>query len=353
MSNDFEKASILAKLASEFEVTPEVHRSLLDQIESSEIKDNYNRIQRGLHFEITYQNLFETLPWVKNLHELGQKQYSRHKVDYQVPDFSAMIEDSGKDRFPILIEVKSVKRSKENFEIIVKQKHTLLNYARDEKKVILLAIYWEKYDYWTHTVLSALTGKKKNKLTFQDATKNDISHIISDYMFLCTKKFYRKTIFCSKGEAHNQSDLVHKRHGILKSIEISLDDKNYINLDAIYSAVIDSVFTMKEIDYNSKNNTLIEVFEGNIFIKLSTWILRHLTLFNLDGNTLSDFKDENGEKMNFYMVARYVIMDFIHRLGIENSYLIPDIKDKNTDKIFELAYKDTSVLERYKLSKCN
>ena len=106
MSNDFEKAVLLAKLGKAFKVDDSILNEFLNQIESIKIKEDFSRIKRGLGFEEEYQNLFETLPWVKNLHGLEQKQNQSHKENYQVPDFSLLIENNEKENFPILVEVK-------------------------------------------------------------------------------------------------------------------------------------------------------------------------------------------------------------------------------------------------------
>lgn len=348
MSNDFEKAVLLAKLGKAFKVDGSILNEFLNQIESNKIKEDFSRIKRGLGFEEEYQNLFETLPWVKNLHGLEQKQNQSHKENYQVPDFSLLIENNEKENFPILVEVKSVRKNKENFEMIPKQKHALSNYARDNNKVIVLAIYWEKYEYWTHTVLTALKGKKKNKMTFEDAFKNDISHVISDHFFFIQRKIYRKIKF---SEANNNTQgIVYKKYGTVLDIYISKDGKNYNKIDAVYSAVIDSAIPMEEIHFDKQSNTLIEVFDGSIFMKLSTWILRYLNLLHIkDATEIPNniIQDGKGRPMSYFVVAQYAIIDLMHQLDITTSYLIPEFKDKHTDKLFDLAYCDSSVMKSY------
>ena len=351
--SDFEKAVTLEKLVKTSDVDDSMLSVLLSQIGDDQIKKNFPRIKRGLNFEVEYQNLFETFPWIKNLHGLDQKQNQIHKKDYQVPDFSLLIENNEKENFPILVEVKSVKKDKENFEIMPKQKHALLNYARDNNKVILLAIYWEKYAYWTHTVLTALGGKKKNKMSFEYALKNDISHIISDYTFFCNQKFYRRTKFSNKNNNDIQAP-VHGKYGIVLDIEVSKDDEKYTKIDVCYSAVIDSIIPMKEAHFDKQKNTLTEIFEGNLFIKLSTWILRYLALWGIEGNQISNsnLKDNNGNIMNNFVMARYAIIDFMHQMDMVPSYLIPEFKDKHTETIFSLAYPESSVMSNY-LQACN
>lgn len=353
MSNDFQKAVLLAEVERTFSLDDSLKEKFLNQIKSIEVKENYSRIQRGLNIEAGYQDLFGTFPWVKNLHGLEQKQNPIHKKDYQVPDFSLLIENNEKENFPILVEVKSVKKDKENFEMMPKQKHALLNYARDNNKVILLAIYWEKYAYWTHTVLTVLGGKKKNKMNFEYALKNDISHIISDYTFLFNQKFYRRTKFSNETNTDIQAP-AHKKYGMVLNIEVSKDDAKYTEINAFDSAVIDSVIPMREVHFDKQKNTLTEIFEGNLYIKLSTWILRYLALWGIEGNQISNsnLKDNNGNIMNNFVMARYAIIDFMHQMDMVPSYLIPEFKDKHTETIFSLAYPESSVMSNY-LQACN
>ena len=86
MVNDFEKAALLVKLEKAFNVDNEQLKIFLSQIKSTEIKENFSRIKRGLNIEAEYQDLFETLPWIKNLHGLEQKQNPIHKKDGAVLD---------------------------------------------------------------------------------------------------------------------------------------------------------------------------------------------------------------------------------------------------------------------------
>ena len=167
----------------------------------------------------------------KNINGLDQEQEKQHKENYQVPDCSLLIENNNKENFPILVDVKSVNGDKQSCEIMGKRVKSLQNYARDNKQPLIIAIYWEKFGYWTHNCLKNFENKKNHKI-----------HIFEAMIY---HKFYRRTKF---EKTVNDNVARHEIYGEIKDTEISGDGKTYKNYSTFESAIVDSMFSMVEVE---------------------------------------------------------------------------------------------------------
>lgn len=338
--SDMEKAQILHQLEQSFKVDKSIMDQLFAQIEDQNISENFERISRGLKVEDNYKLIFSAMPWVKNINGLKQDQEKEHKENYQVPDYSLLIENSQKKIFPLLVDVKSVKGDKQSCEIMGKQVKVLQNYSADNHIPLLIAIYWEKYGYWTHNSLKNFTNKKKYKISIGEAISNDLSHILGDSTYFLHKPFYRKTLYEKNGKLEVAS---HETYGEIKRTFLSKDNSIYQEYSIIESAIIDSMIKMKQIsiEKDGVNYTQVEVADQlPMMIKLSNWIIRLLKITN------SDYSYRiNGILITDY--SRRFIIELMKSLGISVTYLIPKDKNKHTDYFFNTAYKDTWVINRY------
>jgi hypothetical protein len=343
--SEMEKAQIIHDLKQNFNLSQDMLDGLLQQIEDENLRKNFERITKGLTVEDNYKMIFSSLPWVKNINGIHQNQEKKHKKDYQAPDYSLLVENSQKENFPILVDVKSVKGEKITCTIMQKQIVTLKNYARDHKAGLLIAIYWEKIGYWTHNSLSNFIGKKKNKITLEEAIKNDLSHILSDYSFIIHKPFYRKTIFSGQSTPDKAR---HESYGDIKDVFIGQDLDNLITYSIIESSIIDAAFKMTPIDVVESNNgeiCQIEMFsESPMIIKISKWLINFLSTWQSDHTARID-------GVPFTEYGRIFAVNLMHDLGYQATYQIPDSKNKETEFFFEEAYKDTVVMNHYKYFK--
>ncbi|EHU0328791.1 hypothetical protein QX213_03945 [Vibrio vulnificus] len=341
--SSMEKAQVLHSLKQNFDVSEEMFQQLLSQIEDDKYKDNFERITKGLTVEDNYKMVFGSLPWVKNINGLDQNQEKRHKVDFQAPDYSLLVENSQKTNFPLLVDVKSVKGDKITCKLIPKQIGTLKNYSRDYNSQLLIAIYWEKIGYWTHNCLSSFEGKKKNSISLESAIKNDLSHVLSDYTFVISAPIYRKTYFSDNAESVGAN---HQDYGIIDKILLGRNLDSLKEYTVIESSIVDSMFNMSEVEYSEdeQGRYQIEVLESYpMFVKTSQWLINFLNTWKLDySERISDIPVTE--------FARIHIVELMKELGFSISYLIPDRKTKGTEKIFLLAYDGTTVMNDYRYS---
>lgn len=346
--SDMEKANILHQLKNAFDVSPELLETLLKQISNKSIKDNFKRITSGLTIEDNYKHVFSAMPWIKNIGGLHQAQAEKYKKNFQIPDYALLVEDSQKNNFPLLVDVKYVKGDAKSCTIITKQKHTLRQYANAHRQPLLIAIYWEFIGYWTHTCLSHFGGKKNNKIDWQTAICNDLSHLLSDYTFLIDKPFYRKTIFPKPADHSNRNYARHKLYGNFDSIFLGRNVDNFFQEnEMLYSMVIDANFHSMtvSVEDNDTHICLIEEFSGQpSMIKLSQWLCNVAQFMNIKPSLTVN-------NMHVLETARKVIVDLMHRLGYSIRYNIPTLKNACTDELFELAYKGTTVMRDYRHGK--
>ncbi len=339
---EMEKVQRVIALKEAFTVSEELLNELLSQITDANLKQNFQRIARGLKVEDNYRLVYTAMPWVKNINGLKQEQEKDEKENYQVPDYLVTIEDSQKNTFPVLVDVKSV-QEKQSCEIMAKQIRTLQNYAIANNLPLLIAIYWEKFGYWTHMSIKNFKHEtKKYKISIGDAISNDLSHIFGDLTYFINKKFYRRTLF----EKTGRKDVAyHKKFGEIKKVEISIDKKDFKEFSIIESSIIDAMLDMNPIEQNQNGNNTVqleELKEIPHFIKLSNWILRLLKITGVD----CDYR-VNGILVTD--ITRRFIIEFMKYLNIKTSYLIPKDKNEETEMFFMKAYNDTKVLKDYYL----
>lgn len=200
----------------------------------------------------------------------------------------------------------------------------------------MYAIFWEKYQTWTLNSVENFEPKtKKHKIKLFDAFKNDLSIIVGDITFVISQPIYRKTI-CDKNIT-DSTKAQHEKFGVIISDSVSVDNINYVEIDAIESAIIDSTIKMKIIDTEEDVNetTIIEISDSNYFLKLSTLILRYSAVFGIELNEqYADF-------------SRITIIEFFKKLNIIKSYQIPNIKTKTSDFLYKQAFDDSWVIKNY------
>lgn len=339
--SEFEKAHVLHKLEKNFDIPKDILNKLLNKIQDDNIRNNYSRIQKGLTTEDNYKAIYSAFPWVKNINGIDQEQEKHHKENYQSPDYSMLVEDSGLNKFPILIDVKSVSGGKESCEIMPKQLHALRSYARDHKTPLLFAIYWERLGYWTHTTFKNFGGKKNNKITWKEAISNDLSHILSDYSFVIDANFYRKTIFTKNKPSNHYA--IKENVGHFSEIFVGRDLDNLKEYNLIVSSAIDSAFKATEIHREKLDDDrilLIEEFNQPRIVKLSNWIINFINLWKFP-------PDQKFGDARVTTTARMEMVNLMNDLEFTESYLIPSNKNSETEKFFNLAYKNTSVMRNY------
>lgn len=342
---DIQKANLLHQVLQHFDVSEDQLKKWLAQIQDESVRENFQRFRDGLKVEDNYRHFASALPWVKNINAIDQQQEPVHKKEYQAPDYTLFVENSSKEVFTLLVDVKSVKGNKEVLEITPKQKHALMNYARDSKAPLVLAIYWEKINYWTHNVIRQLTGKKANKLSWQEAMKNDVSHVLGDATFMIEKPFYRRTRFYAGPTKEGGQ---HKKYGHYSTIEVGLDLKAMKEYSVFESSVIDCMFRAREVECVREDNSellVTEIFAETLMLpKITNWLVKLLQIWGIEPS-------EKPFDMKVTEMGRLCILNLMNDLGYTPFYAIPESKNAGTDELFRLAYHETSVWRSYENSK--
>lgn len=347
-NNDLEKANVLHQLIANFDVSTEMLDSLKAQITQPKVSENLDRIFDGLSIEDSYHNVVASLPWVKNVHSLHQKQERKHKEKYQVPDYNLLIENNQDEDFPVLVDVKTAKGQKETCKLQPAVLPNLRNYAKTHKMPLLIAVFWEKYQYWTHNTLEHFGIK--NKISFADAFANDLSHILSDYIFIFNHEFYRKTYF---SDTPNAEAIHHKDYGPVVSAYMGLELSSLEEISLIDNAVIDAVFTLKEkeVSKDAKGKYQIEKFELGpktlgIVVKTTLWIRRVQQLTKMPSEYRYVSEDGSFEVLGAEIIRKHIV-ELAKRLKGTVQYPEPKDKNPSTDELFHLAYNGSLEYQDY------
>jgi Holliday junction resolvase len=333
---DITKIQLIHDVKETFDVDDKHLSELISQIENNEFKDNLERFFRGYKTEDIYSHIQGALPWVTLVHGLQQNQFPPlSKEKYQVPDYLCIFENAKKNEIPVLIEVKSVNGDKKSIEIMKRQINALRSYASCMDLPIIIAIYWEKYGFWTHVPIDVFEEKtKKYKITMEDAYKSDVSPIFGDVSFIVNQPIYRKTTY---GDANGENP-VHEKYGCVLSDSISSDGTNYVDISQIDSAIVDALINMKvESEKKDQGETIvIEKSNNNYVVKLSNWVIRHLGVFRVEPS----FKNAD--------ISRRLIIELMKKINIPISHGIPAIASSTTNHLYDVAFSGTFVLGNYK-----
>lgn len=189
-------------------------------------------------------------------------------------------------------------------------------------------------------MIRQLGGKKANKLTWQDAIKNDVSHVLGDYTFVVSAPFYRRTIFSPLAQEGSSQ---HAKYGYFSSIFVGAGLDQMLEYSLIESSAIDSMFRARETQCIETDGgfQVTEVFaEGPMLVKLSNWLVNFLRVWKLEPGEKSDAR-------KITELARKHMVNLMQDLGCKPTYSIPAVKNKDTDRLYMLAYNETSVLAEY------
>ena len=334
--SDINKIQIIHDVKETFNVSENHLNELVNQIGNNDFKENIERFFQGYKIEDIYSYIQGALPWVSLIHGLQQNQFPLlSKEKYQVPDYLCIFEDANKNEHPVLVEVKSVKGDKKSIELMRRQVNALQSYAAVMNLPLLIAIYWVKYGFWTHVPIDVFEEKtKKYKITLENAYKSDVSPIFGDISFVINKPIYRKTTY---GTASGEVP-VHEKYGAIVKDLISSDGINYVDITHLDSAIIDAFINMdvESENINNGETVVIEKSKGHYVVKLSNWVIRHLSVFGVEPS------------FEYADISRRLIIELMKKINITISYAIPSIADNCTNHLYNIAFSNTFVLSRYK-----
>lgn len=322
--SDIERIRILHDLSSFFKIDEATIGLLKQQLDPS-LRDQIGRFFQGYSTEQSFRLLFAFLPWVKMIHGLAQLQIPREsKTVYQVPDYAALCETYTRTDKPLLVETKRVKKNKQSLEVMAKQFEAVEKYADVLGLPLVFATYWESFSAWTVNTPDAFVKKGNSyRLRIEGAIETDCSLVFGDISFLIDKPMLRKTV-CD-ASITDPDKARHEKYGAMVDDFISMDGSNYIHLEPIESAVIDSVVTMKEMS-KTQNSSITELHEESRspqVVKFSTFITRHLALFGM----------KLDEKLTD--LSARIIWRLMERLGIRRVLILPALDRPKTRKLAE------------------
>jgi hypothetical protein len=332
-NNDIDKIQIIHDLKENFSIDSNNLINLVNQINDNKYRNSIERFFRGYKIEDQYLSLCGSLPWVKLIHGLEQKQLpSDSKKNYQVSDYLCIFENAKKADIPILIEVKSVADDKKSLELMKKQADSLECYANKLDCQVIFAIYWVKLGLWTHVPIDVFEKKtKKYKITLENAFKSDISLILGDVSFLITNPIYRKTVY----GAYSPNVPKHSKYGCVMNDYLSIDNKNYFEINSLESSIIDAFLKMETIQEIEEEKIVIEASKDKYFVKLSHLIIRHLATANAPLDPES------------FDISRRLIVELMKKLDVTISYAIPSIAKEQSKIIYNKAFEASHTWDNF------
>jgi hypothetical protein len=336
--SDIQKIQLIHDLKSVFVMKDENVKDLLDQIEDEGKKQNIERFFRGYAVEDGFFCLAASLPWIRCIHALDQKQLPESsKSDFQVPDYLILFENFKRECFPIFVDVKSTKGQKKTLEIMQCQANLCEAYSKSINAPFVYAIYWENWQIWTVNTIDQFAKKKKKlSITLEDAIKNDLSPIFGNVTY-CIPKIHRLSI-CDPVRT-NTSSASHCAYGKIISDSVSKDGTNYAQLELVESSILDSFSQMQKVSVTEFDKKIKIIEESK-----SPQILTLLSLISLYVSDKQDFI-----RLESYRNVMLLIIELLEKIGITPSHRIPSKHSPNAFKLYIAAFSNTSILANYKL----
>jgi len=326
---EIEKLRVLHDLQNQFDVSDGFKSALKAQLSD----DDQNRIERfvaGFKIEDWFECIFSAMPWSLLIHGLDQQQFpSRSKESFQIPDFLMLVETTELNHQPLLVEVKRVPRQKATLKIQGSQIGLCKNYATALNVPLVFAIYWEKLNGWTLNTSDTFEGKASTrKLPMTTAFEFDCGLILGDVSYFVPQSLTRVSRFDKNGVS--ESSVRHEKYGRLVSDVAVLGD-NRIEMTSMESAAIDSMMTMNRDEKRLANGQteLLGNLDENYMLKLSSWITRHLSLFNTKPNE------------QYANVSAHVISNLMNNLGCPPRHMFPSGRSNELKRLETLFMSGT------------
>jgi hypothetical protein len=280
---EIEKMRILHDLGTKFDVPDAVRSTLRSQIAN---QNAIERFVRGFRIEDWFEWIFSTMPWIKLIHGLDQQQFpSWSKQTYQVPDFLLLVETSALTIKPLAVEVKCVPGDKMTLKLQDSQVDLCQSYASTLGIPLVCAIYWEKLSGWTMNTVDSFERRTSTyKIPLTTAFELDCSGIVGDMAHLIFPGLVRIARF-SKQDVTDKC-MRHEKFGRRISDVAVMRDKR-VEMVTLESAAIDSMMEMKALKVTEFENGETELIEGTedlYLLKLSSWVTRHIAIFQAEPN---------------------------------------------------------------------
>lgn len=326
---EIDRIRALHELQNKFDVSEAIRSTLESQLSNPDIID---RFVRGFKIEDWFQWIFSPMPWIKLIHGLDQQQFpSWSKKEYQVPDFLLLVETSALTIKPLLVEVKSVPMEKMTLKLQKSQVELCRAYAMTVGIPLVFVIYWEKLRGWTMNTPDSFEAKSSTyKIGMLAAFELDCSGILGDISYLVPQSLVRASRFTKKNV---KDDVVrHKDYGRLLSDVVYIGDKS-VDMSSLESAAIDSMMTMKRRKTtapDSGETEIVETPDDNYLLKLSSWITRHLAIFNAaPSETLAN-------------TSAHAITELTRKLGCFEMHMFPSNRTEEL-KLLDAMFRTSAI----------
>ncbi|SHJ12042.1 hypothetical protein [Propionispora hippei] len=318
----------------------DIQRLLQAIVPDENTRKRYDNFSKGYYSEELFRRIYSLLPWIRLITPLGQEQFpEKSKEEMQVPDFEIMYEVGSSDNIKkILVEAKLVDGDKQTFELLKHTYNVLKKYEDNSESPLLFAIFWRKQMIWTVNSIESFSEKSSSyKISFKNACKSDVSAIFGDYTYLFRKRPLRKSKFSNGELLQCNYSHSHEKYGRTLYEGISLNGKNFDDLGALETPVLDCAFDFKEIESFKINEFETELTEQLADVKYA-YRLSSLMLGYLLKIHCYNYNDMYCQEHNI-VENTFGIVDTVRRkMGGEKFYLLPYDKKISIKKLINLQF---------------
>lgn len=326
--NDFEKAIRLLALVDAFPSAEASIEHLWTNLSVTEAERM--RMASGLTTEWRFAPVFASLPWVKLIHGMDQRQHPiDSKNEFQVPDSFAIVQPKQicPKESPLLIDSKSVAPKKKTANISSQQMKALQRYADTAGIPLLIAVFWRELAMWTMHLPDQFDVRPSGELflNHDDALHRDVSAIFSDVLLAIESGWYRRTTYDSGATGFHLRD---ENLGYIVEDAIRTSQGEFVELTEVESGILNVIYRGNVAHRErSGNKTVVERKSTTAVVTKVSSIINFL-MENMDV-----YNDADAPALAFATAE-----SFRQKLAVSHSSNLPKEMTAETNRLYHHVF---------------
>ncbi|MHB0972335.1 MAG: hypothetical protein ACYC7A_06705 [Thermoanaerobaculia bacterium] len=276
------------------------------------------RMERGFQSEDWFASVHSSLPWIRLVHPLGQRQRPpESKAELQVPDYlvivRAEVPGSGAkyQDSAFLVEAKSVAENKQTFSISAQLLEQLETYAKVIQLPLLISVFWRDIQMWTTHSPDQLSAKRKGRgISLDSALRSDMSFLFSDVLLFVKAGWKRTTTYDPKAVGYHVHDPA--RGFIIKDV-VDVGSGAPVELDEVQSGILEVLFRGRILTEQRTGDFTVVSRESQIDAASKATSIVNFLLARFDW-----LKEDDKSRIAFDIASHFIVL-----LGLTHTANLP------------------------------
>lgn len=276
------------------------------------------RMERGFQSEDRFASVHSSLPWIRLVHPLGQRQRPpESKAEFQVPDYLVIVRavvprsgGEGEDS-AFLIEAKSVAENKQTFSMSAKHLEQLETYATVVQVPLLISVFWRRIQMWTTHSPDQLTVKPNSRsISLDSALRSDVSFLFSDSLLFIKAGWKRTTTYDPHAVGYHVRD---PERGFIIRDTLDVGPGVPVELDEVQSGILEVLFRGKILAEEKADPVVVVTRESQIDAASKVTSIVNFLLGRSDW-----FQEDDKSRIAFDIASHFIVL-----LGLTHTANLP------------------------------